>query len=395
MARPIDFAPAFGSTDAVGAPTDPPSERIEVGVAIVGAGPGGLACAIRLGQLLEEHPRVRERLRARGEAALVRGSVAALVLNGGMATRFGGGAKGVVPVVEGRARTSFIAIKLAEAREQARALVTSIPVVLMHSFATLAASEAHLREIDWAGLAVADREQFAQSIMPRVLPDGTPLVELPGADNPVAAVGKPPVRARDQAGQNHLRRVGGVPGHLRLVPGGEERIEQPVVTLVAHHLVQAGERVLLAHGQIGVDASDARRVQGRQRVQGRRLAQPGPQHLGVAGGTERVGDPAQLGSQLRRPRLIQDGSERAQIAAQPPAADPHLVHGGVVPSDGGAAVGRAREWIARHEAQAVAVLARPGRSVRSRDPVVPHGSPPSAGREGGLSLPAASTAVTV
>ncbi len=31
-------------------------------MAIVGAGPGGLACAIRLGQLLEEHPDVRERL---------------------------------------------------------------------------------------------------------------------------------------------------------------------------------------------------------------------------------------------------------------------------------------------------------------------------------------------
>ena len=62
MARPIDFAPPFGARDAVGAPTDPRDERIEVGVAIVGAGPGGLACAIRLGQLLEEHPDVRERL---------------------------------------------------------------------------------------------------------------------------------------------------------------------------------------------------------------------------------------------------------------------------------------------------------------------------------------------
>jgi len=31
-------------------------------VLIVGAGPGGLACAIRLGQLLEEHPEIRDRL---------------------------------------------------------------------------------------------------------------------------------------------------------------------------------------------------------------------------------------------------------------------------------------------------------------------------------------------
>jgi electron-transferring-flavoprotein dehydrogenase len=62
MARPVDFPPPFGPTDAIAAPTDSPEERIEVGVLIVGGGPGGLACAIRLGQLLEEHPEVRERL---------------------------------------------------------------------------------------------------------------------------------------------------------------------------------------------------------------------------------------------------------------------------------------------------------------------------------------------
>jgi electron-transferring-flavoprotein dehydrogenase len=62
MARPFDFPPPFGPTDAIAAPTDLPEERIEVGVLIVGGGPGGLACAIRLGQLLEEHPEVRERL---------------------------------------------------------------------------------------------------------------------------------------------------------------------------------------------------------------------------------------------------------------------------------------------------------------------------------------------
>ena len=60
--RPADFPPPFSSAEAIGAPTDAPDERIEVGILIVGGGPGGLACAIRLGQLLEEHPEVRERL---------------------------------------------------------------------------------------------------------------------------------------------------------------------------------------------------------------------------------------------------------------------------------------------------------------------------------------------
>ena len=76
MARPIDFPPAFGATDAIGTPTDPPGERIEVGVLIVGGGPGGLACAIRLGQLLDEHPDVRERLGEVPVAVLEKGKQA-------------------------------------------------------------------------------------------------------------------------------------------------------------------------------------------------------------------------------------------------------------------------------------------------------------------------------
>jgi electron-transferring-flavoprotein dehydrogenase len=60
--RPSEFPPPFAPAEFVGPPTDPVDERIEVGVLIVGAGPAGLACAIRLGQLLGEHPDVAERL---------------------------------------------------------------------------------------------------------------------------------------------------------------------------------------------------------------------------------------------------------------------------------------------------------------------------------------------
>jgi electron-transferring-flavoprotein dehydrogenase len=62
MSRPVDFEPAFDPNRFVGEPTDPEDERIEVGVLVVGGGPAGLACAIRFGQLLEEHPDVAERL---------------------------------------------------------------------------------------------------------------------------------------------------------------------------------------------------------------------------------------------------------------------------------------------------------------------------------------------
>ncbi len=60
--RPADFPPPFATAEAIGAPTDPPDERIDVGILIVGGGPGGLACAIRIGQLLEEHPGLAEKL---------------------------------------------------------------------------------------------------------------------------------------------------------------------------------------------------------------------------------------------------------------------------------------------------------------------------------------------
>src|SRR5215831_14939642 len=61
MSRPSNFPPPFRAGDYVAEPTDPVDERIEVGVLIVGGGPAGLACAIRLGQLLEEQPELAER----------------------------------------------------------------------------------------------------------------------------------------------------------------------------------------------------------------------------------------------------------------------------------------------------------------------------------------------
>ena len=60
--KPADHPPPFDPADYVTPPTDPADEQIDVGVLIVGAGPAGLACAIRLGQLLEEQPELAARL---------------------------------------------------------------------------------------------------------------------------------------------------------------------------------------------------------------------------------------------------------------------------------------------------------------------------------------------
>jgi len=76
MTKPADFPPPFRTADYVAAPSDPQDERIEVGVLIVGAGPAGLACAIRLGQLLEDAPEIRDRLGEVPVAVLEKGKQA-------------------------------------------------------------------------------------------------------------------------------------------------------------------------------------------------------------------------------------------------------------------------------------------------------------------------------
>jgi len=60
--RPADFPPPYDPEEFVAEPSDPADERIEVGALIVGAGPAGLAAAIRLAQLFEERPDLRQRL---------------------------------------------------------------------------------------------------------------------------------------------------------------------------------------------------------------------------------------------------------------------------------------------------------------------------------------------
>jgi UTP--glucose-1-phosphate uridylyltransferase len=83
--------------------------------------------------------------------------VAVAVLNGGMATRFGGGVKGLVEAADG---VSFLDWKLRDA-EQA-----GVPVVLMNSFATDEETRAHL----------GDRENlivFSQTVSLRLEPDGS------------------------------------------------------------------------------------------------------------------------------------------------------------------------------------------------------------------------------
>ncbi len=61
--EPLEYPPPVKPAEEfITGITDPEDERIEVGVAIIGGGPAGLACAIKLMQLLEDEPDLAEKL---------------------------------------------------------------------------------------------------------------------------------------------------------------------------------------------------------------------------------------------------------------------------------------------------------------------------------------------
>lgn len=124
-------------------------------------------------------PTVDGDLRTRGEAAIAAGQVAVAVLNGGMATRFGGRVKGVV---EALPNYSFLRLKL----QEIRAWGPQVPVFLMNSFATEADTAAHLRDHDGFGLAPEQLHSFSQGISLRLCPEGSLFRDAQGNVSPYA-----------------------------------------------------------------------------------------------------------------------------------------------------------------------------------------------------------------
>lgn len=104
-----------------------------------------------------------------GQEAIARGELAVCVLNGGMATRFGGVVKGVVEVRDGR---SFLGLAMDNARAVGDAAGGRIRVLLMNSFATDAATRAHFDEHENFGADPADVEHFTQFVQLRMTETG-------------------------------------------------------------------------------------------------------------------------------------------------------------------------------------------------------------------------------
>ena len=87
----------------------------------------------------------------------------ALVLNGGMATRFGSVVKGCVEVFEGKC---FLGLKLGDAARW------KAPVLLMNSFATDDHTREHLEERGYYGFPKERLVSYVQNISVRLTPEG-------------------------------------------------------------------------------------------------------------------------------------------------------------------------------------------------------------------------------
>jgi UTP--glucose-1-phosphate uridylyltransferase len=108
-------------------------------------------------------------LRASGEQLLRQGKAGLVLLNGGMATRFGGRVKGTVEALPGR---SFLALQAARLADLGRGASNAPPLLLMNSEATDEPTRAHLEQGDHFGLEAGDVFCFRQSGAPRLRPDG-------------------------------------------------------------------------------------------------------------------------------------------------------------------------------------------------------------------------------
>jgi UTP--glucose-1-phosphate uridylyltransferase len=101
-----------------------------------------------------------------GREAIVQGQLGVVVLNGGMATRFGGVVKGVVPVL-GKDR-SFLGLAVEDARRAEQAGGGRVPLFLMNSFATDVATKAHFAEHGHFGWSPDRVEHFTQFVALRM-----------------------------------------------------------------------------------------------------------------------------------------------------------------------------------------------------------------------------------
>lgn len=124
--------------------------------------------------LPEPGSEAHRRLVKLGKDAIAAKKVGVVILAGGMATRFGGVVKAVVPVLEDR---TFLKLKLDDVRHAG----PDVPVYVMSSFATHERLLQHVEE-----LGAKNVEVFAQFVSLRLTPQGELFKEADGDVSPYA-----------------------------------------------------------------------------------------------------------------------------------------------------------------------------------------------------------------
>lgn len=114
--------------------------------------------------------KARAELKRKGALAIGRNEMGMVVLNGGMATRFGGVVKGVVDVL-GRGR-SFLSLVMADVHKAQRLHGGKVQVYLMNSYATDEATKAHFAQHDNFGLDPDQVHHFTQFVSVRMEKNG-------------------------------------------------------------------------------------------------------------------------------------------------------------------------------------------------------------------------------
>ena len=118
-------------------------------------------------------------LRQKGLECIRRGEVALAILNGGMATRFGGGVKGIAEAHHGK---SFLGLHLSRLINHE----TPPPVFLINSFATYEKTKQHLEETQYWGLEKDQIALLRQNISLRLTPGGDLFIGRDGNPSPYA-----------------------------------------------------------------------------------------------------------------------------------------------------------------------------------------------------------------
>ena len=125
----------------------------------------------------------REALAKKGLTAIRSGFVGAVVLAGGMATRFGGVVKAVVPVLGDK---TFLELKHDDIARVARKAGRAIPTFVMSSFSTHERIKQHVDEKRLTNNGRPEVDVFPQFVSLRLTPEGDLFHEVDGSLSPYA-----------------------------------------------------------------------------------------------------------------------------------------------------------------------------------------------------------------